>query len=53
MTVEVELYPELTANGKAKVGRPNDDVAVRTYPPVLLPTKILPYDGAVVRPVPP
>jgi len=43
----------LTVNGKAKVGRPRDDVAVKVYPPDELPTKIFPYDGADVSPVPP
>ncbi len=40
-------------NGKANVGKPSDEVAVRVYPPFELPNRICPYDGAVVSPVPP
>jgi hypothetical protein len=32
---------------------PSDEVARRSYPPLLLPTKSLPYEGAVDVPVPP
>ncbi len=53
IVVDVELYPVLTVNGKANVGRPSDDVAVSVYPPLELPSSICPYDGAVVNPVPP
>ena len=53
ITVDVELYPALEVNGKAKVGRPRDDVAVSVYPPAALPTRMFPNDGAVVSPVPP
>ncbi len=33
--------------------RPSDEVAVSVYPPALLPTRMFPYAGAVVSPVPP
>ena len=35
------------------MARPSDEVAVRVYEPVELPTRMLPYDGSVEMPVPP
>ncbi len=43
----------LEVNGKAKVGKPRDDVAVSVYPPDELPNSNCPYIGADVSPVPP
>jgi hypothetical protein len=37
----------------AAVTRPRDEVAVSVYPPDPFPTRMFPYEGAVVRPVPP
>ena len=33
--------------------RPREEVAVRVYVPVLLPTRMFPYVGEAVMPVPP
>ena len=47
--VEVAAF----GNGYEKDARPRDEVAVRVYPPRVLPTSRFPYDGEVVSPVPP
>ena len=43
----------LPGNKYAKVGSPNELVAVSVYPPVEFPTSMFPYEGAVESPVPP
>ena len=47
--------PRLTANVPvvSDTAMPRVDVADRVYPELALPTNRFPYDGAVVRPVPP
>jgi hypothetical protein len=37
----------------AAVMRPREEVAVRVYPPDEFPTRMFPYEGAEVSPVPP
>jgi len=43
----------LLINGYPNVEKPSDDVEVSVYPPRAFPTRILPNDGDVERPVPP
>ena len=52
----IEIAFPVRERGALKVSgfsRPSDEVAVRVYAPVLLPTRMLPYVGAEERPVPP
>jgi hypothetical protein len=63
MVVEAyEVRPPLNArsvevaadgNGYPNEDNPNELVAVSVYPPDELPRRSWPYEGAVVRPVPP
>lgn len=41
------------ASTEVTVPSPRDDVAVSVYPPLVLPTRIFPYEGRVDMPVPP